>query len=140
MVSLHGIYMSRNFFRPFWRQFYYKPVTNRSFSRVSKNQYGLIKTRNIQDCLAWSFEYIHMCHKSKREIIIFKIDFVKAFDKVNYNAILFMMKHLGFSDKWIRWVNKILSTATTSVILNGVPGKNIHCKCGVRQGDPFSPL
>src|SRR4051812_19862134 len=27
-------------------------------SRISKNQYGFFKTRNIQDCLAWSFEYI----------------------------------------------------------------------------------
>ena len=81
-----------------------------------------------------------MCHKSKKEIIIFKIDFVKAFDKVNYNAIIYMMRHFGFSDKWVRWVNMLLSTATTSVILNGVPGETIHCKCGVRQGDPFSPL
>mgnify|MGYP000891392880 CR=1 FL=1 len=24
--------------------------------------------------------------------------------------------------------------------LNGVPGKKIKCKCGVRQGDPLSPL
>ena len=109
-------------------------------SRISKNQYGFIKTRNIQDCLAWSFEYIHMCHKSKKEIIIFKIDFVKAFDKVSYKAILYMMQHLGFTKKWIRWVSSILSTASTSVILNSVPGKCIQCKCGVRQGDPFSPL
>lgn len=102
--------------------------------RVSKNQYGFIKSRNIQDCLAWSFEYIHMCHKSKKDFIIFKIDFVKAFDKVEHNAIMFMLKHMGFSDKWTRWVNMILSTttATASVILNGVPGKTTHCKCGVR--------
>ena len=34
----------------------------------------------------------------------------------------------------------ILTSATTSVNLNGVPGKIIHCKCGVRQCDPFFPL
>ena len=35
MVSRHGTYMSRNFFHPFWRKFYYKPLTNRSFSQRS---------------------------------------------------------------------------------------------------------
>jgi hypothetical protein len=28
-------------------------------SLVHQNQYGLIKMRTIQDCLAWTFEYIH---------------------------------------------------------------------------------
>jgi len=30
---------------------------------VHLNQYGFIKNRSIQDCLAWSFEYLHLYHK-----------------------------------------------------------------------------
>jgi hypothetical protein len=33
---------------------------------VHQNQYGFIRNRSIQDCLVWSFEYLHMCHKSKK--------------------------------------------------------------------------
>jgi hypothetical protein len=104
------------------------------------NQYGFIKNRTIHDCLGWAFEYIHLCHQSKKEIVILKLDFEKAFDKVEYSAILLMLKHLGFGDIWLNWINCILQSASTSVLLNGVPGKKIHCKRGVRQGDPLSPL
>ena len=99
---------------------------------VHKNQYGFIRNRSIQDCLARSYEYWHLCHKSKKEIVIFKIDFEKAFDKVEYNAILMVMKCLGFGDKWISWIACILQSASTSVLLNGVPGKKIICRRGVR--------
>jgi hypothetical protein len=109
-------------------------------SLVHQNHYGFIKSRTIQDCFAWAFEYIYQCQHSKQEIIILKLDFTKAFDTIEHPTTIALMKQLGFNSKWIIWTSDLLSSTTTSVLLNGVPGKNIHCNRGVRQGDPMSPL
>jgi retron-type reverse transcriptase len=67
-------------------------------SVVHENEYGFIKGRSIQDCLAWAFQFLHLCHQFKREIIILKLDFEKAFDMIEHSIILDMFRHKGFSN------------------------------------------
>lgn len=107
---------------------------------VYPNQYGFIRNRTIRDCLAWSYEYIHQCHQSKWEIIIPKLDFKKAFGTVGHSTIIQVMRHLGFSERWLDWVHAVLSSGSSAVLLNGVPEKIFKCKRDLRQGGPLPLL
>jgi len=58
-----------------------------------------IRNGTIEECIVWALEYVHMCHPSWKEIIIFKLDFKKAFDKVEHEYMLKVMKANGFPQK-----------------------------------------
>jgi hypothetical protein len=73
-------------------------------------------------------------------LVILKLDCEKAFDTIEHATIWTMMEKLGLSYTWVNWVQSILSSGSTSVLLNGVPGKQFQCTRGVRQGDRLSSL
>jgi retron-type reverse transcriptase len=73
---------------------------------IHKNQYGVLKGRSVHYCLAWAFEYLYLFKKSKKEMVILKLDFEKAFDRIEHQAIMEVLHHKGFGPKWKQWIKR----------------------------------
>ena len=59
---------------------------------------------------------------------------------IGHSAIIDILEAKGFPEQWCHWIQDILSSGTSSMLLNGISGKEFHCKRRVKQGDPLSPL
>lgn len=120
-----------------------KILTRRLQAEIPKlidlRQTGFIKGRSIADTFIYAAELIQVCHKRKKPAVVLKLDFAKAFDTVNWDWLFRVLQARGFSDVWINWMNTILSTSKSAVLVNGCLGPWINCKRGLRQGDPISP-
>lgn len=49
-------------------------------------------------------EVVDEARKKKKHLFMFKIDFDKAYDSVNWNFLFDMLKMLGFGELWCRWI------------------------------------
>jgi hypothetical protein len=50
------------------------------------------------------------------------------------------MQQLGFGQVWRDIISWLFSSASTQVLLNGIPGDIICHRRGLQQGDPLSPI
>jgi hypothetical protein len=113
-----------------------EPFADKLFSR---NQNAFIKKRNIMDGILSLQEILHHAHVKKQVSVVLKLDFEKAYDKVNWDFLLNCHVAKGFCDMWCGWIRKVLHNGTVSVKLNNTCGPYFQSCKGVRQGDPLSP-
>jgi hypothetical protein len=67
---------------------------------ISENQFGFVKGKYILDFVVALHEIVHEVKRKKQNGIILKIDFEKAYDKVNWHSLYNMLQQKGFGDKW----------------------------------------
>ena len=69
----------------------------------------------------------------------FKLDFKKAYDSLEWDFILAVLKAMGFDQKIVNLIYQCISTVQYTLLLNGTKSSTILPSRGLRQGDPLSP-
>nr|KAJ0214062.1 hypothetical protein LSAT_V11C400160070 [Lactuca sativa] len=107
---------------------------------INEVQSAFLEGRNILEGPLIVNELVSWTQKTGRKMLLFKADFNKAFDSVNWEYLDSIMMQMNFSEKWRRWIAGCLESSKASVLVNGSPTKDFDMSKGVRQGDPMSPF
>jgi hypothetical protein len=108
-------------------------------SLVDVDQSGFLAGRSISENFVYAAELVQTCYKRKSPTLVFKLDFAKAFDSVDWASLRKIMEVRGFPPLWCDWIENIVCSSRSAILLNGIPGRWFNCKRGLRQGDPLSP-
>lgn len=99
---------------------------------VSSDQSGFVLGRCVSESFAYAADLLRCCHRRCAPTIVLKLDFHKAFNCVNWDNLIRILHCRGFPDSWCKWVLTLLNTGKTSVLLNGISGRWINCRNGLR--------
>lgn len=107
-------------------------------SLVSIEQIGFVHGRIIHDNLLLAQELIiSIRRKVRRSNTVIKLDISKAYDSLNWLALLRTMRHFGFGERWIDIIWRFLPNCWNSVMINGQSCGFFSSNRGLRQGTPY---
>ena len=96
--------------------------------------------RQILDVVLVADEVVENYRRSNTKGLVFKIDFEKTYDNVNWDFLDFVVQKKNFGPKWRSWIRSCLSSVSFSVLINGKPRGKFKGFKGLRQEHPLSPF
>jgi len=107
---------------------------------ISDCQTAFVPGRQILDGVLVINELIDLAKRKRKECLLLKVDFEKAYDFVNWKYLKYMLKRMGFGQRWLAWMEACVFISSMSVLVNGSPTEDFQVGRGLRQGDPLSPF
>nr|GEZ35585.1 RNA-directed DNA polymerase, eukaryota [Tanacetum cinerariifolium] len=103
---------------------------------VNEIQSAFVMDRQILDGPFILNELVQWSKKKKKQMMVFKVDFEKAYDSVRWYFIDDILKKFGFGEKWCHWIQACLCSSRDSVLVT----QEFQFHKGLIQGDPLSPF
>ncbi|GKV33852.1 hypothetical protein SLEP1_g42302 [Rubroshorea leprosula] len=107
---------------------------------IGEQQMAFIGGRQLIEGAVVANEIIDEAKRKKMKSFLFKVDFEKAYDKVCWEFVDYMLMRMGFNITWRKWIQECLRSSMVSVLVNGSPTKQFTVSKDLRQGDPLSPF
>ncbi|XP_039063823.1 uncharacterized protein LOC120208672 [Hibiscus syriacus] len=97
---------------------------------VGDSQFTFIHGKQIADCSIITNEIIDDISRRKRQVIVIKADFRKAYDSVDWKFLDIVLKLMSFWKKWRKWIQLCDSAASISVLISGIPTEKFNNRRG----------
>lgn len=72
--------------------------------------------------------------------IICKVDLEKAYYRVNWDFLDYVLRKKGFVAKWKMWISGCISFVHYAILINGTSRGFFEANRGLQQGDPLLPF
>jgi hypothetical protein len=106
---------------------------------ISPDQSAFLPMRYILDNIFLTQETISYAKQSNQPLLFLKLDFSKAYDKVDLRFLFQALHHLGFPPAFTGMVRLLFLDAAARVSVNGKATSSFPIQQGVRQGCPLAP-
>ncbi|MCG7875093.1 MAG: reverse transcriptase family protein [Candidatus Thiodiazotropha endolucinida] len=103
-------------------------------------QFGFRDGRNTSDCIFILHSLVQRILKDNAKLFCAFIDYEKAFDTVNRDALWFKLMDHGVSSKLITVLKSIYQKVIAAVKMQSDLSSFFEIALGVKQGEPLSPL
>jgi hypothetical protein len=107
---------------------------------LSPNQTTFVKGRFILESVVSAHEIIHFIARNRENVLVLKLDYKKAYDRVNSQFLEEMLVSRGFGSKWNAWIMKLVQGGSIAIRLNDENKPYFSPGKGLRQRDPLYPL
>jgi mannosylglycoprotein endo-beta-mannosidase len=113
------------------------PLAHRT---IDRSQTAFIKGRCLHEGVVALHEIVHELRSKKLRGLLLKLDFEKAYDRVNWDFLREVLTRKGFYAMLVHRLMRLVSGGQTAINVNGEISPFFRNTRGVRQGDPLSPI